>query len=56
MGIQIGILGEGRNPNYQVNFVDGTVKTFHYSGKPHKIESFKSSNLSQEYFWNELNK
>ena len=48
--IKIGILGDGRQPNYQVKFNDGSYKTFYFSGKPNRFNKFKSSNLRKNIF------
>jgi hypothetical protein len=51
ISFQIGIIGEGKRPNYQVKFTDNSIITFFYNGKPHTIPIFKQENLSDEYFW-----
>jgi len=54
ISFQIGIIGEGKKPNYQVKFTDNSIVTFRYSGKPHTIPIFKKENLSNEYFWKDF--
>lgn len=51
ISFQIGIMGEGVTPNYQVKFEDNSIKTFRFSGKPHSVSIFKPNNLSHEYLW-----
>lgn len=41
----IGNTGSGEAPNYQVEFSDGAVQTFHYRGAPHRVSSFDPSRL-----------
>lgn len=49
--IRLGILGDGKKPNYQVKFDDGSVKTFRFSGKPHNVKEFKDRNLGVKHCW-----
>ena len=49
--IQLGILGDGKKPNYQVKFDDGSIKTFRFSGKPHNIKVFRDKNLGLKHCW-----
>lgn len=51
ISFQIGIMGEGKTPNYQVKFEDSSIKTFRFNGKPHSVSEFKPNNLSKEYYW-----
>ena len=39
----IGSTGTGQTPNYQVQFSDGSVQTYHHSGAPHAAGSFHPS-------------
>ncbi len=48
---QIGILGDGSNPNYQVKFSDGSIRTFRFNGNLHHIPIFHNKNLSKEVLW-----
>lgn len=41
----IGDTGSGLTPNYQVEFSDGSVQTYHHSGVSHRAPSFKTTNL-----------
>jgi hypothetical protein len=52
--IQLGILGSGMTPNYQVKFDDGSVKTFRFSGKPHHLQQFKDENLGVRQYWENI--
>ncbi|MCD4817431.1 MAG: hypothetical protein K8S23_01920 [Candidatus Cloacimonetes bacterium] len=54
ISLRLGITGDGSKPNYQVKFDDGTIKTFRFSGKPHSVEVFNSTNLSKEYLWSKI--
>jgi len=51
ISFQIGIMGEGKTPNYQVKFEDNSVRTFRFNGKQHSVSIFKQNNLSKEYLW-----
>lgn len=42
---QLGVLGSGTKPNYQVTFKCGAVQTFRFNGKPHHLGEFKAINL-----------
>lgn len=54
ISIRLGTKGDGSSPNYQVKFSDDTIKTFHFTGKPHRVKIFKTSNLSEEYLWDNI--
>ena len=54
MTVSLGIKGNGLSPNYQVKFSDGSVKNFHFSGKPHSVNKFNPNNLSKEYLWTNI--
>ena len=49
----IGNTGSGEAANYQVEFHDGTVQTYHYSGAHHRVDRFKASNLKGPFTWPE---
>jgi len=49
---QIGKMGEGKTPNYQVKFTNGQIKTFRFNGNPHHYPVFKNGNLSERIIWN----
>jgi len=51
---QIGILGGGNTPNYQVKFSNGQIKTFRFNGNPHHFPVFKNSNLSKAIYWKDI--
>lgn len=51
ISIQFGMLGNGTHPNYQINFADGTCRTFFFNGKPHKIPRFSPNNISEAVSW-----
>ena len=41
----IGSTGTGQTPNYQVQFSDGSVQTYHHGGTPHAAGSFHPSRM-----------
>lgn len=45
----VGNTGLGGTPNYQVEFDDGSVQTFHHNGMPHRVPQFRASNLRGPY-------
>lgn len=48
--IWIGITGEGVNPNFQIQFTDGTIQPFYSSGKEYtRAARFDSGNLRGPY-------
>lgn len=48
--IWFGNTGDGRNPNFQIQFTDGTVKPFYNSGKEYiRAERFDNSKLDGPY-------
>jgi hypothetical protein len=54
--IQLGILGVGKIPNYQVKFDDNSVETFRFSGSPHHLQKFKDKNLGVKHYWVDIRK
>jgi hypothetical protein len=54
VSFQYGISGDGFNPNYQVKFSDGSIKTFTFYGKPHHFPMFHDKNLSIEILWENI--
>lgn len=53
---QTGIKGKSNMPNYQVNFEDGSIKTFRFNGTPRSEPFFNPKNLSTEYLWDKFSK
>ncbi len=51
--VWVGNTGETA-PNYQIEFDDGTIQTFHFSGKPHKASEFQQKNLSERIEWEDF--
>lgn len=49
--IQIGLLGKGNSPNYQVTFTNGDIRTFRFNGKAHHVTRFKDINLEDPITW-----
>jgi len=51
---QLGTLGAGLAPNYQVRFTNGSVQTFRFNGTPHHRKEFNSSNLCTPIIWKDV--
>lgn len=47
----IGNTGTGEAANYQIEFNDGTMQTYHYSGAHHRVPRFKAGNLKGPFTW-----
>lgn len=45
---------ERKRPNYQVEFSDGSIKTFYYSGKRHQTSRFNEKNLNSKIAWKDF--
>ncbi len=54
VSIRLGIKGKGSRPNYQVKFNDGSIKTFYFSGEPHRVKKFKINKLGEEHLWADI--
>ena len=54
ISVQIGNTGQGIQPNYQVEFEDGSVKTFRFNGEPHTVLKFNSTKLSNKILWKDI--
>jgi len=52
--VLFGKSGKKGRPNYQIEFSDGSIKTFYFSGKRHSTPQFSHSNLSPGISWDEI--
>jgi len=50
---QLGKIGNGGRPNYQVTFTNGSIQTFRFNGSHHHIPKFKNVNLTDKNVWND---